>query len=148
MRPLFDASALLNIVRSLGTESLEYLRGGHILTLTLYEIGNALWKEAVLLDNITLNEAISLLNQITKIRRILNVTEPQDTQLVIRVADKLKITYYDSSYIVAAYELNTVLVTDDNRLRKRIHEKEDALTRILGDRVASYTTEEYIKTRR
>ena len=53
MRRVFDASALLNIIRLLGSEALPYLRGNNILTLALYEVGNALWKEATLLGKIS-----------------------------------------------------------------------------------------------
>jgi len=52
MRLLYDASALLNFIRRLGEDSLESLRGNYILTLTSYEVANALWREAVLLRRI------------------------------------------------------------------------------------------------
>jgi len=52
MSALLDASALLNIVRSLGRDSLDYIRGCYELTLTPYEIGNAVWKEATLLKRV------------------------------------------------------------------------------------------------
>ncbi|WP_153801433.1 hypothetical protein [Hyperthermus butylicus] len=48
-RLLFDASALLNIIRG-SVDPLAVLEGGYLLDLTLYEVGNAVWKEAKLLD--------------------------------------------------------------------------------------------------
>jgi hypothetical protein len=45
MSYVFDSSELLNIVRVLGEDALRYL----ISTLTLHEVGNALWREATLL---------------------------------------------------------------------------------------------------
>ncbi|MEL9940845.1 MAG: hypothetical protein QW348_08495 [Ignisphaera sp.] len=51
MKLLFNASALLNILRIPGEK-----------TLTPYEIGNTLWKEATLLNRISLEETTQLLN--------------------------------------------------------------------------------------
>ncbi len=61
MKVLFDASALLNIVRYLGAKALDHIKGCYELSLTPYEIGNV-----------------------------------------------LKVTYYDSSYIVTASEHGVV----------------------------------------
>lgn len=39
---VFDASALLNLIRFTGSNALDYLKGNYTLTLTPYEVGNAL----------------------------------------------------------------------------------------------------------
>ncbi|OYT49101.1 MAG: hypothetical protein B6U85_00055 [Desulfurococcales archaeon ex4484_42] len=57
MKVLLDASALLNIVRALGSEALDYIEGCYELALTPYEVGNAIWKEATLVKRITIDEA-------------------------------------------------------------------------------------------
>mgnify|MGYP001626209910 CR=1 FL=1 len=142
MKRLFDASALMNIVRLLGARTLQYVRSGYTLSLTPYEIGNALWKEATLLNRITLNEATQLINAIKYILKFLNIAEPQNTGLALSIAHELKITYYDASYIITAHELGAELVTDDNKLRKKIEENSEVLQEILGRRVTLRTTEE------
>ncbi|MDK6027911.1 type II toxin-antitoxin system VapC family toxin [Ignisphaera sp. 4213-co] len=115
---VFDSSALLNIIRLMGFNSLSILRGGYILTLTIYEIGNALWKEAARLNTISVDEAIKILEIVTSIiYKALNIVDPQNSKLVLKLAHELSITYYDSSYIVAAFELNIGLVTDDKNLK-------------------------------
>ncbi len=45
MSYVFDSLALLNIVKALGETTLRCLKGSYISTLTLYEVGNALWRE-------------------------------------------------------------------------------------------------------
>ncbi|MFZ8824572.1 MAG: hypothetical protein ACO2O0_10585 [Desulfurococcales archaeon] len=40
--------------------------------------------------------------------------------MVLNLAYRLRVTYYDTSYIVIAYEVNTDLVTDDEKLRRRV----------------------------
>ena len=54
--------------------------------------------------------------------RVLKVTSPKDVRLVLKLARKLGVTYYDSSYLAASWELGTVLVTDDEKLRRRVEE--------------------------
>jgi len=52
--------------------------------------------------------------------------------LVLRVACDLEITCYDSAYIVASHEQEARLVTDDDKLRKRIQKGKEQMVKILG----------------
>jgi predicted nucleic acid-binding protein len=61
---LFDASALLNLVRKRGKNTLKLLKGNYILTLTFYEVGNALWKEVLLTRCIDISEANKVLETV------------------------------------------------------------------------------------
>ncbi len=145
MKLVFDSSALLNLIRTIGSSAYKYLKGNYILTLTPYEVGNALWKEATLLNRISIDEALLLLSLTNNIFNILHIVAPHDTSLVLNLAHELNITYYDASYVVVSYELDAKLVTDDKKLKKRIQESRDVLTKILGKGIILYTTEELIK---
>jgi len=142
---LFDASALLNAIRALGSGALDYFKGGYSLTLTPYEIGNALWKEATILGRISVEEAVSTLELVLYLFKVLNVTSPKNARLVLELAHKLGVTYYDSSYLVASWELGTELVTDDEKLRRRVREGESTLAGVLGGRVKTISTKELIR---
>jgi predicted nucleic acid-binding protein len=144
MKLIFDTSALLNLIRSLGSDAFRYFNGNYILTLTPYEIGNALWREATLLNRIPIDEAYLTLNLITSSFKVLNIITPSNTLLILKLAYELKITYYDSSYLVASYELNAKLVTDDERLKRKIQLEEDLITKILGGKIMLYSTKELI----
>ena len=144
MRRIFDASALVNIIRFLGSEALPYLKGNYILTLTPYEVGNALWKEATLLNRLSIDEALLLMTLIERACRVLNIVSPRNASLVLRLAYELRLTYYDSSYITASYELDAELVTDDEKLRKRVRECRDILLKVLGREVIVCSTRELI----
>jgi predicted nucleic acid-binding protein len=146
MRYVFDSSALLNIVRALGEDSLKYIRGSYISTLTLYEVGSALWKEATLLNRLSIEEALSLLGAIKNMYRVLRIVEPRDILLTLNLAYRLKITYYDSSYIITAYEMNADLVTDDEKLKKRVKENRNILLELLGKEIAIYSSRDLIKS--
>lgn len=143
MKALFDASALLNIIRTYGSSALRYLRGSYILTLTPYEIGNALWKEATLIKSLTINEAITLLNMISKVYNCLNIVSPKNSIMVLRLAHELRLTYYDSSYVVSATLLNVPLITDDAKLRKQIKLHKNKIKELLHRHVTVYSSDEY-----
>jgi len=145
MKLVFDASALLNLIRSAGSSAFNYIKGNYILFLTLYEIGNALWREATLLKRISISEALSLLKSISNICKIMNTINPHNNLLVMKLAHELRITYYDSSYIIASYELNAGLVTDDEKLRKKILLSEKALAKVLGRKISVYSTRELLR---
>ena len=143
MKPLFDASALLNIIRQHGSGALDLVEGGYILTLTPYEIGNVIWKEAVLLNRINTDEAAKLLDQVSVVYNYMKTVVPRDQEKTLQVAAALRVTYYDASYITSASELNTILVTDDGKLLKIIEEKEAKLSRILGKTLDAITSNAY-----
>jgi len=145
MKLVFDASALLNLVRSAGSSAFNYLKGNYILSLTLYEIGNALWRETTLLKRIPVSEALSLLESISNIRKIMDTINPRNNLLILKLAHELRITYYDSSYIIASYELNAGLVTDDEKLRKKILLGEKTLIKVLGRKISVYSTRELFR---
>lgn len=144
MKLLFDASALLNIVRMLGADALEYLRGCYVLTLTPYEVGNGLWKEATLLRVININEALALVRYVSRVYGVVEFLEPRDWVSVLRLACELRITYYDSAYVVAAVENGLVLVTDDEKLFRRIVQRKKDIARLLGGELTCMRTSDLV----
>lgn len=66
------------------------------LTLTPYEVGNVIWREATLLNRISIDEALSIISSIDSIYRVMNMVVSKDNQLVLELAYKLRLTYYDS----------------------------------------------------
>lgn len=44
MKKLYDTSAMLNLILKKGSQSLSVLSGQAVLDLTIYEIGNSIWK--------------------------------------------------------------------------------------------------------
>ena len=76
MKYLFDASALLNLVRRLREDSLKILEENYILTLTIYDVGNALWREARLSRRLTMDEAGGIMRAIITLIKFMHVIEP------------------------------------------------------------------------
>jgi len=128
----------LNIVRMLGPKVLDHLRGGCILILTTYEVGNALWKEATSIKRITLDGALTLLELLEEVYEAMSIVSPSNARLVLEFAHGLGVAYYDSAYIVAAYVLEAVLVTGDEKPWRRATARKDSLVQILGRGVELY----------
>lgn len=66
---------------------------------------------------------------------------------MLQDAYTLRMTYYDSSYIIAAYELDAELVTDDRKLARRVRENRDKILRLLGREIQVRSTRELSETR-
>ena len=132
MKYLFDASALLNLVRRLGEESLKILEENYILTLTIYEIGNALWRETRLLRRLTIDEAEEVMRAIITLIKFMQVIEPQDPIEVLRISNEIETTFYDAAYVVTALRGGLILVTDDRRLAARIERYRDMILKEYG----------------
>mgnify|MGYP001626405038 CR=1 FL=1 len=49
MSYLFDASSIISIIQYMKRNALRVLSGNYVLDLTIYEIGNAIWKGVALL---------------------------------------------------------------------------------------------------
>ncbi len=115
---LFDASS---IVKSLKEIKLVPLAGQALQWLTVYEVINALWKEAYLLHKLDASEAVSLVNAFTKLIREMVILEPSGLeQDILQVAISKGITVYDASYVALATRHNLILVTEDQKLSHRV----------------------------
>ena len=96
-------------------KELDRLLQGWTITLSLYELGNALWKQ-VYQKVLSLEEATLVLDALTSVHsRMKKVCEP-DPLKALEIAVREGLTYYDAAYIQAAVEKGMVLVTEDKKL--------------------------------
>ena len=121
MSLLFDASSILQLIsRSDEKDALRLLNGNHILDLTKYEVGNALWKEQLLHRAIgaeELREFLQLFQSLACHIKSLSI----DIEHLSRVAELAvgeKLTFYDASYIAASKIHKLTLVTEDRNLAR------------------------------
>ena len=127
MKYLFDASAILNLVRRLGERSLKILRGNYILTLTIYEVGNVLWRETKLLKKLTTDEAEEIMKAVIALTKFMQIVEPEDPIEILRISNRIEATFYDTAYVVVALRRDLTLVTDDEKLAAKIEKYQDAI---------------------
>ena len=115
---LFDASS---VVRAIKEIRLAPLSGQALQWLTVYEVINALWKEVYLLHKLDVQEAASLVNVFTKLIREMVILDPSGLeQDILRIAVSRGITVYDASYVALAIKRNLVLVTEDQKLSRKV----------------------------
>ena len=118
--PVVDASGLLILLYDFGERAVDFLQECTTSSLIYYEIGNAIWKECFLVGRFSSSEAFRLLSlafKILNIMHIVHINEELGT-IALKLAGKLKITYYDAVYLAIAQNLNSVLVTEDKKLAK------------------------------
>jgi len=111
---LLDASALYGLVA-------HYRKWvGHreklaILHLTVYEVGNALWKEARA-GRLPWRETAGALSRVLS---SLKVLDDPPLEKVLEVAVERDLTFYDASYAYVAETLGLSLVTQDRELLRK-----------------------------
>ena len=114
MKHLFDSSAIFKAIKN---NAVEVLAGNCTLELARYELGNILWKEHTLHRRISdkeVKELIKLVREVLSVMNVVNVNGYESK--VLDVAIKLKLTFYDASYVYLAKEKGLSLVTEDTRL--------------------------------
>ncbi len=120
MSYLLDANAFLDLVKRRKT----LIKGQYILDLTIYEIGNAIWKETVLFKTLTKDEAVTLMDEITNIVQKLNIIRIQDDlDKIMEIAIKEQLTFYDAAYLYFAKKYQLILVTNDKKLYNAAKDK-------------------------
>ncbi len=109
---LLDASAIFNLFQ--GGEY-KALIAGATIPLARYEIGNILWKNHKIRKRISKDEAKE---SGAVMFELLDAMELISPALVSTLSLSLEegLTFYDSSYLVAAIESGYELVTDDIKL--------------------------------
>jgi len=120
-----DSSAIAVILRRLRGKAAEIIRGGATLDLAGYELGNVVWKECVLKGSTTLEEAVKRAEDVAKILEIMRIESVEYTENfveVMKISARLKITFYDASYLHIAKKNNFTLITGDKELEEKANE--------------------------
>ena len=118
MRYVFDSSA---IFRAIKENRIDVLVGGCTLELARYEMGNILWKNYTLQAKVTERELRSLAKLIKKILNIMEIVQINcSEEEILDIAAKMKITFYDASYVHYAKTKELTLITEDGELLKKI----------------------------
>ena len=113
MKPLFDASSIINLCSE---RKIERLLEGSTLNLAFYELGNAVWKQTHIHKTLTQEEGGEALAALTEVYRQMRELIVEDAISILTIAIEEGLTYYDASYIHAAIKNDAVLVTDDRKL--------------------------------
>jgi predicted nucleic acid-binding protein len=114
---LFDASAILYFIER---NEPELMAGRYTSDLALYELGNAIWKESVLLKRLNAEERNRVLGMVSRVLGLMKVLRAEGQERrIMDVAAQLRITYYDATYVHMARAVGARLVTVDRKLARR-----------------------------
>ncbi len=118
-RYLVDCSALYPLILKMREKIILYKDAFSILDLTIYEVGNVLWKEYGKGRIRDLKSAANLfqhvLDQLTKL-------SVDDIGEVLDLAVRMKLTFYDAAYIHVARERGLKLITEDREVLSKYPE--------------------------
>ncbi|MEM3085235.1 MAG: type II toxin-antitoxin system VapC family toxin [Nitrososphaerales archaeon] len=115
---LFDASAVVNIMVNRGSEATKFLKNHRILDLTIYEVGNSIWKLCYL-EKITYDEACKFLRLFLSLAQHMTILSIDGIEENVKKHSVEKgLTFYDASYVAVSENQNLLLVTDDDGLAK------------------------------
>jgi len=128
---IFDTSS---IYKAIETNNIDALIDGKTLNLSLYELGNVIWKYVVR-GKISVKEAEKLLALIKKTIYLMEIVEIGLNLRALTIAIEQNISYYDASYIQLALQEKDYLITEDKKLQQ--------IAKKIGLKVASF--EEIIK---
>jgi predicted nucleic acid-binding protein len=113
---LIDASALYPLILRLRENVLLHSNKFAILDLTIYEIGNIIWKEYT---RGKIKDPVLVMKMFEEImRNMKKLSSNQEMLEIFDVAVKNNITFYDASYIYVARKHELKLVTEDADLLK------------------------------
>jgi predicted nucleic acid-binding protein len=118
MAYVFDSSAIYALAKSGRT---LLLVNSYTCGLAQYELGNTLLTERRLMKLISETEQRYLLTAISRALGFMLVRGTRgDEQEIIDISIKYGLSFYDASYVYMAKSLGMVLVTEDNKLAKKV----------------------------
>jgi len=117
---LFDSNIIYRLIRELPKGAMEKLVEGSTIYLAYYELGNALWRESLLLKRISIDEAQKSLDLMYSLLDRMHIAsiDNQTGSEVLQRAYEFHLTFYDATYLIEAKKSGKTLVTDDNKLAK------------------------------
>lgn len=123
---IFDTPSIIYVIKR---KAIDIVIDNYIQWLTLYEVLNAIWKEAYIVKSITINEARMLNEIFGELLSLLNIVEVRGKEEeILEIAMETGLTCYDASYIVVARMYGLKLVTEDRKLHEEARKYIEVMT--------------------
>jgi predicted nucleic acid-binding protein len=122
LKYLMDASSFFKLLLSPTIDGQNLLENSSITDLTIFEIGNVLWKRKdSILKDMPAERIIALSKVIGNITRDVTTFPITSTEMpaILTVAMDVKTTFYDASYIYMCHREKLSLISEDVELRKK-----------------------------
>ena len=113
MSYILDSSAIFKVIKE---GDVETLLSNHTLELARYELGNTIWKQHILhkLSNDELKRLVRLIKEVLSLMEVSGIDCHEEE--ILSIAEELKLTFYDASYVFHAISMGASLVTEDEQL--------------------------------
>jgi predicted nucleic acid-binding protein len=117
---LFDASSIIEILSTERRGGVNLFKEGTRTDLTLFEVGNVVWKTRGQRGLKDPGEATRRVREAGKVLSIMDVAhlEPSEAEQVLGGVLSHGLSFYDASYLYIAIRDGMTLVTEDEALRK------------------------------
>lgn len=120
MSYLFDSSSIF-IAFKRDKEAL--LLDNYTINLAIFELGNIIWKEAYVFRTMTRKDAVEILDMFSEILSTMKIIEIRSLKReILNLAVEMGVSYYDAAYAYVTKDKNLILVTEDKRLRNALSE--------------------------
>uniref|UniRef100_A0A7C4BCN1 PIN domain-containing protein n=1 Tax=Ignisphaera aggregans TaxID=334771 RepID=A0A7C4BCN1_9CREN len=113
-RFLLDASAIYSLLTGLGHRVLDFVDMFSVLDLTVYEVGNAIWKNYMRGRIANIGVVVEFFEEFLSMLKRFSIGN--EIEEVLRIAIENNLTFYDSAYLYTARKNQLKLVTEDQEL--------------------------------
>jgi len=104
-----------SIYKAVEMNCIEKIEGGKTLDLSLYELGNVIWK-TVNRGNISISEGKKILDVLMDVISLMEIIRTGLNKEAYEIAVKNNISYYDASFLHAALSSNEAIISEDIKL--------------------------------
>jgi predicted nucleic acid-binding protein len=121
IKRLFDASSIILLAKRNPEKASTILEGQYRLDLTIYEVGNAVWKVNKLINKTGKSTALDAVEEayyLTVLMEVIRIGQVEELKSTMEIAFDRSLSFYDSAYLYAARKNGLTLVTEDERLRR------------------------------
>ncbi len=117
---LFDASSIVEILSTERQGGADLLKDETRTDLTLFEVGNVVWKTRGQRGLKNPGEATTRVREAGKVLGLMAIAhlEPGEAEYVTEVVLSQGLSFYDASYLYIAIRDGLTLVTEDEAMRK------------------------------
>ena len=122
LKYLIDASSFFKLLLSPSIDGQNLLEKSSITDLTIFEIGNVLWKRKdSSIKEMPVERVMALSKVIGNITRDVTVFPITAAEIpdILTIAINMKTTFYDASYIYMCHREKISLISEDVDLRKK-----------------------------
>jgi len=115
---LFDASSIIEMLSTERRGGIDLFKEGTRIDLTLFEVGNVVWKTRGQRGLKNPGEATSRVREAGKVLGLMAVAhlEPSEAEYVLEIVLSHGLSFYDASYLYIAIRDGLTLVTEDEAL--------------------------------